>query len=252
MKSPTPALTCCSAPKPGTPCRVLQALPDGSGICFLPLPRHSIRNHQWVRGGGIPPQVHGLLARVIEVTITVTTDDGATRTSSMRLLTTLLDAHRYPAADLARLYHQRWEAETAFFALKAMLRGPNQVLRSHHPTGVNQEIYAYLITYQALRIIAGQAADGAGVDPDRLSFTVALRTLRHSVISATCHSGGVTAALLNPRHLHPLRRRGRTSPRTVKRTLSPYAYNKPRARASWEKRHITSSFTITPRLCGCR
>jgi hypothetical protein len=230
------------------PVPVLQALPDGSGICFLPLPKHSTRYHQWVRSGGIPPQVHGLLARVIEVTITVTTADGDTRTSSMRLLTTLLDPDRYPAADLAQLYHQRWEAETTFFAFKATLRGPNQVLRSHHPTGVNQEIYAYLITYQTLRIATGQAADTAGLDPDRLSFTVALRTLRHSVISADRHSAGITAALLNPRHLHPGKRRHRTSPRTVKRTLSPYAYNKPKAGASWAKRRITSSFTVTPRV----
>jgi len=114
------------------------------------------------------------------------------------------------------------QAGTAFFALKATLRGPSHVLRSHHPVGVNQEIYAYLITYQALRITASRAADTAGLDPDRLSFTVALRTLRNSVISTACHSGSVTAALLDPRHLHPPRRRARTSPRTVKRTLSPY------------------------------
>ncbi|MFJ8495978.1 IS4 family transposase [Streptomyces sp. NPDC094038] len=230
------------------PVPVLQALPDGSSICFLPLPKHSVRYHQWVRSGGIPPQVHGLLARVIEVTIAVTTADGDRRTSSMRLLTTLLDPDRYPAVDLARLYHQRWEAETAFFAFKATLRGPSQVLRSHHPVGVNQEIYAYLITYQALRITAGQAADTAGLDPDRLSFTVALRTLRHSVISADRHSADITAALLDPRRLHPRKRRNRTSPRTVKRTLSPYAYNKPKAGGSWAKRRITSSFTITPRI----
>jgi hypothetical protein len=157
----------------------LQALADGSGICFLPLPQHSIRYHQWVRRGGIPPQVHGVLARVVEVTITVTTSDGDTRTSSMRLLTTLLDAHRYPATDLVRLHHQRWEAETAFFALKATLREPSQVLRSHHPVGVNQEIYAYLITYQALRITTGQAADTAGIAPDRRRRgTVAARRRR--------------------------------------------------------------------------
>ncbi|MFD8725841.1 IS4 family transposase [Streptomyces sp. NPDC059629] len=229
------------------PVPVLQTLADGSGICFLPLPKHSIRYHQWVRSGGIPPQVHGLLARVIEVTITVTTGDGDARTSSMRLLTTLLDARRYPATDLARLYHQRWEAETAFFALKATLRGPSQVLRSHHPVGVNQEIYAYLITYQALRITASRAADSAGLDPDRLSFIVALRSLRNSVISTSCHTGSVTAALLDPRHLHPARRRARTSPRTVKRTLSPYAYNKPKGGASWAKRCITTRFTVMPR-----
>ncbi|WP_223864710.1 IS4 family transposase [Streptomyces sp. 5-10] len=225
---------------------VLQALPDGSGICFLPLPGHSTRYRQWARRGGIPPQAHGLLARVIEVTVTTDTAGGDTRTSSMRLLTTLLDAHRYPAADLARLYHQRWEAETAFFALKATLRGPDQVLRSHDPAGVNQEIYAYLITYQALRLTMGQAADTARTDPDRLSFTVALRTLRHSVISAARSSDNITTALLNPRHLQPRKRRARSSPRTVKRTLSPYAYNKPKARAEWAKCHTTTSFTITP------
>ncbi|MEU5032230.1 hypothetical protein [Streptomyces milbemycinicus] len=73
---------------------VLQALPDGSGICFLPGPEHSTRYRQWARRGGIPPQADGLLARVIEVTLTTDTAGGDTRTSCMRLLTTLLDAHR--------------------------------------------------------------------------------------------------------------------------------------------------------------
>jgi len=112
------------------PVPVLQALPDGSGICFLPLPRHSIRYHQWVRRGGIPPQVHGLLARVIEVSITVTTGDGDIRTSSMRMLTTLLDAHRYPAADLARLYHQRWGATRSRTSLSELPEGGRQLLLS--------------------------------------------------------------------------------------------------------------------------
>ncbi len=53
--------------------------------------------------------------RVIDAQISVATTDGI-RTGGYRLITTLLDAHRYPAGDLIRLYHRRWEIETAYLA----------------------------------------------------------------------------------------------------------------------------------------
>jgi len=53
------------------------------------------------------------------------------------------------------------------------------VLRSTDPDGVRQEIYAYLITYQAIRHLITQAATADGTDRDRLSFTTALSFPRH-------------------------------------------------------------------------
>ena len=45
-----------------------------------------------------------------------------------RLLTTLLDPARAPAAELAALYHERWEIEVALAELKTGLRGARVVL----------------------------------------------------------------------------------------------------------------------------
>ena len=67
-----------------------------------------------------------------------------------RLATTLLDHRRYPAAALIRLYHERWEHEIAYLALRhTLLQG--RVLRSRDPAGLEQEIWALLALYQAIR-----------------------------------------------------------------------------------------------------
>ncbi|MFD5088647.1 IS4 family transposase [Kitasatospora sp. NPDC058406] len=166
---------------------VPHALPDGSWISFIPQPSHAHRLKMWLRRGGVPAQTHGLGVRVIEATVTTTDREGVSRCSTLRLITTLLDHTRFPAAEVTALYHERWEAETAFFGLKVTLRGPGRVLRSGTPQGVEQEVYAYLITYQAARIVMCQAADHAGLDPDRLSFTIAVRAIRESVIIANCN-----------------------------------------------------------------
>ena len=56
------------------------------------------------------------------------------RTGVYRLVTTLLDPHRYPAVELIRLYHERWEIETAYLELKSTILG-GRVLRARTPTG---------------------------------------------------------------------------------------------------------------------
>jgi len=92
----------------------------------------------------------GVAVRVINAEITITTNAGR-HTGLYRLATTLLDHDRYPASGLIILYHQRWEIETAFLEIKSTILG-GKVLRARTPTGVIQEIYALLVTYQVLRI----------------------------------------------------------------------------------------------------
>ena len=83
--------------------------------------------------------------------VTVTCADGTRYGGSYRLATTLLDHRRYPAAALIRLYHERWEHEIAYLALRhTLLQG--RVLRSGDPAGLEQEMWALLALYQALRI----------------------------------------------------------------------------------------------------
>ena len=98
-------------------------------------------------------------------------------------MTTVLDT-RHPPAEIVRLYHERWEIEIAYLELKQTILG-GRVLRARTPAGIEQEIYALLVTYQALRIAITDATLGAGrVDPDRASFSIALNTARDQLIAA--------------------------------------------------------------------
>jgi transposase IS4-like protein/DDE family transposase len=164
--------------------------------------------------------------RVIEAQITIATSAGR-RTGSYRLATTLLDPASYPAAGLIRLYHERWEIETAWLELKSTILG-GKVLRARTPAGIDQEICALLVTYQLLRTaITDATACVPGTDPDRASFTIALNAARDQLIHAADVIAGtvidligtigrhVLAALLPPRRL-------RASPRIVKRAISKY------------------------------
>jgi Insertion element 4 transposase N-terminal/Transposase DDE domain len=105
-----------------------------------------------------------------------------------RLVTSILDPEAAPAAELAALYHQRWELEGALDELKTHQRGPRAILRSKTPEGVEQEVYAHLLVHYAIRALMHQAALDAAVDPDRLSFTRSLRIVRRQLIARAAFS----------------------------------------------------------------
>jgi Insertion element 4 transposase N-terminal/Transposase DDE domain len=98
-----------------------------------------------------------------------------------RLLTTILDPTQAPAAELAALYHQRWEFETTLDELKTHQRGPKVVLRSRSPEMVAQEVWGMLLVHHAIRRLMHQAALDHHLDPDRLSFVRSLRIVRRQV-----------------------------------------------------------------------
>ena len=183
---------------------VLRRLPDGS----------------WLSRFG------GTAVRVIDAEVAVTTSAGRS-SDRCRLITTLADPARFPAADLAALYHERWEIETAYLELKSTILG-GRVLRARTPDGIEQEIYALLVTYQALRTaIADAASTVPGADPDRASFTIALSAARDQVILAAGVTAGPAVDLAGTigrlvlSSLMPARRL-RVSPRVVKRAISKY------------------------------
>lgn len=184
------------------------------------------------RDGSIKSVIGGVPVRIIEALITVTGADGSRRTEHYRLVTTLLDPDHYPATELIELYHQRWEIETGFLALKHTLtRG--RVLRSQTPAGAEQELWALLTTYQILRIAMTDATDTQpGTDPDRAGFSVALHAARDQIITARSIIASTHIDLVGTIGRHILTdllpaRRARICPRTVKRPLSKYAYKKP-------------------------
>jgi hypothetical protein len=98
-----------------------------------------------------------------------------------RLATTILNHEPAPATELAALYHERWEIETAFDELKTHLRGAHIVLRSKTPDLVRQEFYGLLMAHFAVRGLMHEAALRADQDPDKLSFLHAVRVVRRKM-----------------------------------------------------------------------
>jgi hypothetical protein len=170
--------------------------------------------------------VGGLRVRVVDARISITTTGGS-HTGDYRLITTLLDARRHPAGDLARLYHQRWEIETAYLELKSSILG-GRVLRARTPDGIDQEIHALLITYQVLRTAMTDATDSRpGLDPNRASFTTALNAARDQITLAAGIIADTVIDLvgaIGERVLANLLpdRRIRTKTRMIKRSNSKY------------------------------
>jgi len=119
----------------------------------------------------------GLLVRAIEYQL-----PGLAEAEPLyRVITTILDIEQAPAAELAALYHERWEIETALDELKTHLRGGRIVLRSKTPELVAQEFYGLMMAHFAVRGLMHEAALQDDVDPDELSFTHAVRVVRRKL-----------------------------------------------------------------------
>ena len=122
--------------------------------------------------------------------VTVTCHDGTSYGGSYRLATTLLDHRAYPGGALISLYHERWEHEITYLALRHTLLG-GRVLRSGDPAGLEQEMWALLALYQALRIAITDAVETVpGTDPDRASYQIAVETAQTLVTGARNIAGG--------------------------------------------------------------
>ncbi|MGW6362116.1 hypothetical protein ACWFR5_44865 [Streptomyces sp. NPDC055092] len=119
--------------------------------------------------------------RVIDAQITVTCADRNVLTGCWRLATTLTDYRRYPAAALRGLYHQRWEHESAYYALRHTIMA-GRALRSGDQAGAEQEMWGLLTLYQALRTVTLDAAESRpGTDPDCCGLTLAPTPVRAMV-----------------------------------------------------------------------
>lgn len=131
----------------------------------------------------VPDRVHdrgGFVVRVIRYTLDDSQRPGHGQVR--RLVTTLLDEKQHPATELVLLYHKRWEHELTYDEQKTH-QDPRRAsktthLRSETPAGVVQELYALSLGHYVVRKAMFDAACQQNTDPDRLSFSGALRILR--------------------------------------------------------------------------
>jgi hypothetical protein len=119
----------------------------------------------------------GIVVRVIDYQLQGVTD----AEPIYRLITTILDPKQALARELAALYHERWEIETALDELKTHLRGAQIVLRSKTPELVRQEFYGLLLAHFAIRGLMHEAALHADEDPDRISFVHSARVVQRKM-----------------------------------------------------------------------
>jgi hypothetical protein len=222
----------------GTGADLIVRAKTGNGAPHLPV----LRRH---RDGSHCSTFGGRLVRVIDAEITIKTSAG-TRTGVYRLITSLLDHHRHPAPALIRLYHERWEIETAYLELKSTILG-GRVLRARTPAGIDQEVYALLVTYQILRTAMTDATNSQpGLDPDRASFTTAQHAARDQIVQAAgviadtvIDLVGAIGRVVLDNLLPP--RRPRINARTVKRAISKYNARGPNI----DRRTYQATLTIT-------
>jgi hypothetical protein len=140
-----------------------QRLPDGSYLSRIYASTSDRRN-----------QRKGIVVRVIDYRL----KDVKDAEPIYRLITTILDPTQALAKELAALYHERREIETALDELKTHLRGAQIVLRSKTPELVKQEFWGLLMAHYAIRGLMHEAALQTDEDPDRLSFLHSVRVVQ--------------------------------------------------------------------------
>lgn len=146
-----------------------------------------------------------------------------------RVLTSMTDPMRYPAADIVDLYSHRWEIELGYREMKQHLLGNRLTLRSKKPDMIRQELWGILLAYNLLRFqMARMAYSLKGIHPNQLSFNQSAAMLIKELMLLPAVSPGKVASVLKaltdmaPAFVLPIRRE-RLYPRAVKKRPQRYA-----------------------------
>jgi hypothetical protein len=150
------------------------------------------------------------------------------------LLTSLRDPRRFPANEVAALYHERWELELGYDEIKTELLEREEAIRSKKPDGVRQELWGVLLAYNLVRLEMETIARDAKIEPTRISFVEALRLMRDEWAWLSVTSPGAIPKRLAAMRLSLKRyllppRRPRRFPRVVKIKMSSYDRKRPLA-----------------------
>jgi len=148
------------------------------------------------------------------------------RVRRVTLVTTLLDAQRYPAREILQAYLRRWRLEMCLDDLKTTLE--LEMLRSRSPQMLQKEIYAHLIAHNLIRCAMAQAATEHAVPLERISFKGTLDAVRQFTQAMSQARSKMKRSQLWNKLLQTLardlvpERPGRREPRAVKRVKSKY------------------------------
>jgi hypothetical protein len=221
------------------PFRTLRVLKDGSELVLLRESTSMRARRRAAVGDKALPSLPDTTARLVCFTVLARTRAGRTRTTQIRLLTTLLDPGLCPAGELAVLYQKRWLIEIAFLHLKRTVRGTGRTLRGRSAVLARQEAWALLLAHNMIAGLAARAAAAAGLAPGDITFTAVLSLARAAITSDTCcpHCGkrptranaptsGLDAAILAlpPGRAGRQRTSGRTAAERRKWTSEPAGY----------------------------
>ncbi len=218
------------------PFRTLRVLKDGSELVLLRESTGMRSRRRTAAGDPALPSLPDTAARLVCFTVLTRARSGRTKTTQVRLLTTLLDPDLCPAGELAVLYQKRWLIEIAFLHLKKTVRGPRRALRGRSEALARQEARALLLAHNMIAGLAARAATTAGLDPGQVCFTAVLSLARAAITADTCcpHCGkrpasgnaptaGLDAAILAvpPNRADRQRTSGRTAAQRRKWTSEP-------------------------------
>jgi hypothetical protein len=226
------------------PFKTLKTLTDGSELVLLRESDSMRGKRRRENNDKTLPRLPGTVARLVSFTITARTARRA-RTTTIKVLTTLLDPDAFPAREIAVLYAERWQVEIAYLHLKKTVKGTGRVLRGRSAALARQETWALLLVHNMTATLAARAAGQAGLDPDLIPFTAVLSLIRgHITADARCpHCGRRPATGNDPIALlladvlaqpHHRDRPARTSGRT------------PFQRQNWHTEPVTYTITIVP------
>jgi len=227
------------------PFKTLKTLPDGSELVLLHESDGMLSRRRRDAGDKTAPRLPDTAARLVQFTVVTRTRSGRTKSSAIRVLTTLLDHAAFPAAGIAALYAERWQVEIAYLHLKKTLRGARRVLRGQSEVLARQEVWAFLLVHNMIATLAAKAAALAGIDPDEISFTAVLGLVRAHIHAGTrcehcgrrpASTGDPLGRLLAGVIAHPRNRAGRK--RTSGRT--------PAERRTRHTEEASYTITITP------
>lgn len=131
---------------------------------------HKTDRPKWVDRAERHDYPNTISIRVVEVKVEIP----GFRVQDLLVITTLLDAQKYPRDAIAELYRRRWQAELNIRSLKTHM-GLEQ-LRCKTPEMVRKEFAMYLLAYNCIRRLAYEAAVRHKVQPHEISFKHTLQT----------------------------------------------------------------------------